>query len=195
MNNTVKQTGIMEKTGIFDEDLKKRYELVMEYKGVKGKSILVIGINPASDTIQIADTTTNYLSNNLLTMGYSTITLCNLYANITNKLKPSEIEDNTDNMEYIKEVLTTKKFDHILIGFGNTFISNKKVDEQKALLYQILKPYAKKMVEITDSDGKYQELKTIHPLFAGQRFSGKWVLRKIEVPKETVKRRKEKEKE
>lgn len=195
MENTVKQTGIMEKTGIFDEDLKKRYELIMEYKGIKGKSILVVGINPASDTIQIADTTTNYLSNNLLTMGYTTITLCNLYANITNKLKPSEIEDNTDNMEYIKEVLTSREFDHILIGFGNTFISNKKVDEQKAILYQILKPYAKKLVEITDSEGRYQKLRTIHPLFAGQRFSGKWELRKIEVPKRRVKKKQEREAE
>lgn len=61
MENVVKQTGILEKTAVFDEELKKRYELTMEYKGVKGKSILVICTNPASDKIQVADTTTNYL--------------------------------------------------------------------------------------------------------------------------------------
>lgn len=191
MSNVVRQTGIMEKTGVYDEDLKKRYELVMEYKGEVGKSILVICINPASDTIQIADTTTNYLSNNLLTMGYSTITLCNLYADITSKLRPSDVVDNSDNMLYIKEVLT-RDFDHILIGFGNTFSGNRKVEEQKRELYQLLKPHAKKLVEIVDSEGQYQKLKTIHPLFAGQRFSGKWTFRKFELPK--AKKVQEKEK-
>lgn len=189
MENTVKQTGILEKTGVFNEELNKRYELTMEYSGVQGKSILVICINPASDNIQIADTTTNYLTNNLLVMGYSTITLCNLFANITSKLKPSLIEDNTDNMMYIQEVLK-RTFDNILIGFGNTFIGNKNVSEQKECLYQMLKPYEKKLVELTDSEGKYQELRTIHPLFAGQRFSGKWELKKHELPKSNKGRRK-----
>lgn len=182
MDNIVKQTGILEKTGYFDEDLKKRYELTMEYKGGKGKKILVIGINPASNTIQIADTTTNYLTNNLLTMGYSTITLCNLFAEISGKLKPAEVADNSDNMEYIKEVLT-RDFDDILIGFGNTFVGHKKVNEQKDLLYQLLKSQTKKLVELVDEEGRYATLKTIHPLFAGQRFSGKWAFRKFVLPK------------
>lgn len=178
MKNTVKQTGVLEKTGVYDEDLLKRYELTMEYKGVKGKKILVICINPASDKIQIADTTTNYLTNNLLTMGYSTITLCNLFANITGKLKPAEVDDNTDNMEYIQGVLT-RDFDQILIGFGNTFVGHKKVCEQKEILFQMLKPQAKKLVELEDEEGEYSKLKTIHPLFAGQRFSGRWKFRKF----------------
>lgn len=182
MDNIVKQTGILEKTGYFDEDLKRRYELTTEYKGIKGKKILVLCINPASNTIQIADTTTNYLTNNLLTMGYTTITLCNLFADITTKLKPTEVADNTDNMKYIEEILT-REFDHILIGFGNTFTGHKKVNEQKDLLYHMLKPYAKKLVELVDNDEKYTELKTIHPLFAGQRFSGKWKFRKFVLPK------------
>ena len=43
--------------------------------------------------------------NNLFTMGYSTVTLCNLFAEITNKLKPAKAEDNADNMDYLKEIL------------------------------------------------------------------------------------------
>lgn len=191
MKNTVRQTGILEKTGVYNEELTKRYELTMEYRGVKGKKILVICINPASDKIQVADTTTNYLSNNLFTMGYSTITLCNIFADITGKLKPTEVEDNSDNMEYLQEVLT-REFDHILIGFGNTFIGHKKVNAQKDLLFQLLKPHTKKLVELMDSEGKYKNLKTIHPLFAGQRFSGKWVFRKFALPKEELKKGEEK---
>lgn len=36
MNNVVKQTQLLEKTGIFNEELSKRYELSLVYKGVKG---------------------------------------------------------------------------------------------------------------------------------------------------------------
>ena len=62
------------------------------------KKILVICTNPASSNLLAVDTTTNYLMNNLFAMGYSTITLCNLFAEITNKLKPAKAEDNADNM-------------------------------------------------------------------------------------------------
>lgn len=182
MEKTLKQTVIMERTGVFSEDLKKRYELTMESKGAEGKKILVICINPASDKLQVVDTTTNYLTNNLLTMGYSTITLCNLFADITGKLQPTKAGDNSDNMEYIKELLA-RGYDTVLIGFGNTFNGNKKVKEEKKILHELLKPYVKKLVELVDTEGHYDELKTIHPLFAGQRFSGKWKFRKYEIPK------------
>ena len=33
MENTVKQTGLLEKTGVFDEELKNRYELHLTYNG------------------------------------------------------------------------------------------------------------------------------------------------------------------
>lgn len=39
----------IERSGIFDKNLKKRFELTFECKGVKEKkTILVIGLNPAS---------------------------------------------------------------------------------------------------------------------------------------------------
>lgn len=178
----VKKSATIEKTGVFSKDLKKRYEYTMESKGIEGKKILVICINPASDSLMVVDTTTNYLMNNLFTMGYSTITLCNLFAEITGKLQPVKAADNSDNIEFLKEVLN-RNFDAILLGFGNTFIGNIKVREEKEKLYKLLKPYAKKLVELVDTEEKYKELKTIHPLYAGQRFSGKWKFRKYELPK------------
>ena len=75
MENTVKQTGLLEKTGVFDKELKNRYELHLTYNGVKGKRVLVICMNPASDNIQVFDSTTNYLLNNFGMMGYSDITV------------------------------------------------------------------------------------------------------------------------
>ena len=179
---TVRQSVILERIGIFSQTMDKRFEYTMERKEAQGKKILVICTNPTSDNLLVVDTTTNYLMNNLFSMGYSTVTLCNLFAEITGKLHPIKAGDNAENMEYIKEVLK-RDFDEILLGFGNGFVGNKKVNEEKENLYKLLKPYAKKLVELVDADGNYQKLKTIHPLFAGQRFSGKWVMRKFVLPK------------
>lgn len=184
MENIVRQTGLLEKTGVFDEDLKHRYELRLSYNGIKGKKILVVGMNPASDSIQVFDTTTNYLLNNLGIMGYSQIVIWNLFSDICTKLKPSEAEDKDRNFLYLEELLQ-EKFDTVLVGYGNTYLGNKKVEEAKKDLHTLLKPHEKKVKELVDEQEKYSGLQTIHPLFAGQRFSGKWKMRKHDFPEET----------
>lgn len=181
MNNIIKQTGLLEKTGVFDEDLKHRYELRLSYNGIKGKKILVVGMNPASSNVQVFDTTTNHLLNNLGIMGYSEIIIWNLFSEICTKLKPAKVDSNERNFQYLEELLQIK-FDTILIGYGNTFIGNKCVEEAKEHLHRLLKPYQKKVYEIIDKQEAYKDLKAIHPLFAGQRFNGEWNLRKHDFP-------------
>lgn len=181
MENTAKQTSLLERTGVFDETGARRFELTLTYKGIKGKKILVIGMNPASNNIQIFDNTTNYLLNNLGIMGYSEITIWNLFADICTKLKPSVAIDVSENMQYLQEILK-RKHDTILIGYGNTFQGNRKVNEAKAQMHVILKPYEKCLYELEDVRGEYSKLNTIHPLFAGQRFSGEWKLKKYKFP-------------
>ena len=193
MENTIKHTSILERTGVFTEDSKRRFELTLKYNGIKGKRVLIIGINPASDNIQVFDNTTNYLLNNLGTMGYSEIVVWNLFAEICVKLKPCLVESNDDNIEYLKKLLQSK-FDTIIVGWGNTFIGNKAVKEAKSQVYELLKPFAKAVHELVDKDKKYQSLRCIHPLYAGQRFSGRWELRKYEFPKEKKASKPEKEK-
>lgn len=183
MENTVKQTGLLEKTGVFDEELKNRYELHLTYNGVKGKRVLVICMNPASDNIQVFDSTTNYLLNNFGMMGYSDITVWNLFSRICTKLKPSEITDNNRNMEYLKELLQSS-YDSIVISWGCTFIGNKKVEAAKKEVLELLKPFEKQVYEIVDKEGRYSNLSYTHVLFAGQRFSGAWDLRQVKFPKQ-----------
>ena len=192
MENIVKETSLLERTGVFDEDAKRRFELRLTYNGMKGKKILVVGINPASNNIQVFDNTTNYLLNNLGVMGYSEIVVWNMFAEICVKLKPGQTIDNADNIEYLKELLK-EKFDAVLIGWGNTFIGNKKVQEVNQQVYELLKPFTKITYELIDNDKKYAGLRNIHPLFAGQRFSGQWKLRKYEFPKEEKTQKKEKD--
>lgn len=90
MDNVVKQTELLEKTGVYDEDLMRRFALTLKYNGTKGKKILVIGMNPASNNIQVFDNTTNYLLNNLGTMGYSEIVVWNSFCRYLYKVKASE---------------------------------------------------------------------------------------------------------
>lgn len=47
-----------------------------------------------------------------------------------------------------------------------------------------LKEVLQRFDELVDTDGEYIGLRTIHPLFAGQRFSGKWEFRNFVFPEE-----------
>lgn len=186
MENTIVKSGTLKKSAVFSKDMNKRYELTFCYEGgvKKEKSILIICLNPASADITITDTTTNYILNNLLPMGYTTITICNLYATICGKLKAKELADNSDNIQYISELLQ-EKYNTVLLGYGNTFTGNKKVNQAKEELEKILKESKANVVELVDKGDIYSRLKTIHPLFAGQRFSGEWKFRKYVFHKES----------
>lgn len=171
----------VERKGIFDKNHKKRFELTFTCKDRKPeKSILIIGLNPASADISILDTTTTFILNNLIPMGYTTMTVCNLYADLfTQRLKPSEVASNTENRKYLEEVLK-RGFDAVLLGYGNTFLTNKFVKEEKERLLKLLKPYKEKVVDIVDDKGEYERLKATHPLMAGRYFPNRWKLRPFE---------------
>lgn len=188
MNGTITKSEIIDKKAVFSKDMKNRYELTISMQGKKGKSILVLCLNPASDNLLISDTTTNYLMNNLFSMGYTTITVCNLFSNICGKLTASGVNGNSDdNSDYLRSVLE-RDFQTILVGYGNTFTTNKKVAERKEEFDKLLLESGKKAVELVDKQEVYSRLHTIHPLFAGQRFSGEWKFRKYIIEKKAIKK-------
>lgn len=172
----INETTILETDAVFSEDMSKRFELTKRFKGEKGKTILVIMLNPAAGNIKRTDTTTNLLMNHLCSdneMGYTTITIWNLFADICNKLKPIKDYNNSENMMYLEKLLE-RNFDNILIGYGNTFEGNKVVQKEKAALNRILEQYQDKVVHIIDEKGELR-CRPMHPLFAGQRIS-RWRL-------------------
>lgn len=117
MERYTTNTMTVERKGVFDKSRKKRFELTFTCKDSRQKkSILVIGLNPASDDISMIDTTTTFILNNLIPMGYTTVTICNLYGELfKQRLKPSEVPNNTENRKYLEEVLK-RGFDTILLG-------------------------------------------------------------------------------
>lgn len=182
---------IIKKSAVFSKDKKKRYELnyTCNYEGKNGKSILVIGLFPSSSDLYVTDTTTNYILNNLLPMKYTSITICNLFATIGTKLTSQDMADNDDNLKYLDEVLK-REFNTILIGYGNSMTANKKLSKEKEELDLLLNACKSNVVELVDKENIYSRLHTIHPLFAGQRFSGNWKFRKYVISKnnEEIKR-------
>lgn len=180
MQNFITKNETVHKMAVFDKQRDNRYELTISIEAKKKKSILIIGLNPASDNIQVLDTTTNYIINNLFPMGYTTITLCNLFSVICTKLKVSNIIENESNRTYIQELLQ-REFQAVIVGYGNTYTNNRKVNAEKKFMDSILRDYKGNVFEIVDKKEQYSRLKTIHPLFAGQRFSGEWKFRKYVV--------------
>ncbi len=178
MEQHTSNTMTVERKGIFDKNRKKRFELTFTCKDSKQKkSVLVIGLNPASEDISVIDTTTIFILNNLIPMGYTTITICNLYGDLfKQRLKPSEVPNNTENRKYLEEVLK-RGFDTILLGYGNTFLANKFVKQEKEYLKKMLSSYKEKVVDIVDDKGEYERLTAIHPLMAGRYFPNRWKLR------------------
>lgn len=110
-------------------------------------------------------------------MKYTSITICNLFATVATKLTSKNMADNIDNMNYLEEALA-KNYDTVLIGYGNSMAGNKRLREEKMKLDLLLQNCKSNIVELVDKDNVYSRLHTIHPLFAGQRFTGQWKFRK-----------------
>jgi hypothetical protein len=186
MEGTIIQSVILETTAVFDETMNKRYELTKEFKGIKGgKKVIVIMLNAATKEIQETDRTVNTLINQLSRseLGYSKITILNLFPDIMSKLNPSRIDSLDSNVEYIKEVLA-RGYDKILIGYGNNFIGNRVVESAKYRLNLILRDYADLLVEIGDEWDTY-DCSPMHPLFAALRID-KWILKPYKLPKQVL---------
>lgn len=167
MKNCITKSEVIEKQVVYSKDLKDRYELTVKVQGKKGKSILMLCMNPATENVLVSDTTTNYLMNNLFVMGYTTITICNLFSKICSKLSVNAIKSGSDdNMEYLRSVLE-RDFQVVLVGYGNTFTTNKEVVKCKDEFDKLLLESGKKAVELVDNQELYSRLHTIHPLFAG----------------------------
>lgn len=120
-------------------------------------------------------------------MGYTTITICNLYAQLfKQRIKPSEVANNTENRKYLEEVLK-RGFDTILLGYGNTFQTNKFVKKEKEYLRKLLNSHKNKVVDIVDDKGEYERLAATHPLMAGRYFPNRWKLRPFVFEEEKAK--------
>ena len=176
-------SSVVETTAVLSDDQNKRYEYTKAFKNENGKKVLLIMLNASGNSlIHTMDNTTNLTISNLAEMGYTTITIWNLFPQIVTKLNCKNIELDNDNFSYLK-VLLKKRYDSIVIGWGSSLSSNKIVKQAKAQVNELLKPYEESLVQIEDKSGKYKD-KNIHPLFAGLYFNHQWKLGVYKIPEE-----------
>lgn len=185
-------SSVVETTAVLSEEQDKRYEYTKLFKNEKGKTVLLIMLNASGNNqIHAMDNTTNLTINNLSELGYTTVTVWNLFPEITAKLNPKNVSVDDDNLNYLKSLLK-KKFDTVVIGWGSSFSTNSKVVSAKEKVHMFLKPYEDSLVQIEDKAGRYKG-KGVHPLFAGLYFNHEWVLSKYIIPEPVKKASKEKE--
>lgn len=176
-------SSVVETTAVLSDEQDKRYEYTKVFKNEKGKKVLLIMLNASGNSqIHTMDNTTNLTISNLAEMGYTTITIWNLFPEITAKINCKKIVLDKDNLNYLKALLK-KKFDTIVIGWGSSLASNKTVKQAKVQVHELLKPYKESLVQIEDKTAKYKD-KNIHPLFAGLYFNHQWNLGVYRIPEE-----------
>ena len=162
-------------------DQRSIYEFTNEY-GFDGKKALVITLSSESyNTPTFFDRTKYFTFINLSRIGYSKITMYNLFTKIGEKLKPANYtnDDIAESLKYLKKLLN-QGYDSIVIAMGTTMSKNRRVKECKKLLFELLLPYHKegKVVRIVDDMELYNhdEEQCLHPLYAGNYIGGRWKL-------------------
>lgn len=157
------------------------FEFTNEY-GFNGKKALVITLASESDNTPSSYDRTKYFTFiNMTRIGYSKITVYNLFPRVNEKLEPSSYSDEeiAESLKYLRKLLA-QNYDAIVVAFGTKMSKNKRVRECKKLLFEILLPYHKegKVMRIIDNMELYKQDddQCLHPLFAGNYMGGKWKL-------------------
>lgn len=162
-------------------DQKHIFEFTNEYDFDGKKAVVITLSSESSNSLTCFDRTKYFTFNNLSKIGYSKITIFNLFTRVDEKLKPSSYSDKEieESLKYLDGLLESG-YDNIVVAFGTKMSKNRKVKECKKILLERLIPYYKegKVVKIVDDLELYKksENECLHPLYAGNYISGRWKL-------------------
>lgn len=162
-------------------DQKHVFEFTNEYDFDGKKAVVITLSSESSNSLTCFDRTKYFTFNNLSKIGYSKITIFNLFTRVNEKLKPSNYseEEIEDSLKYLDELLKSG-YDNVVVAFGTTMSKNRRVKECKKQLLERLVPYYKegKVVRIVDDLELYKrsESECLHPLYAGNYIGGRWKL-------------------
>lgn len=148
----------------------KCFAITKELDREQGKSALVIMFSSAVNDVKITDNTSHLLWNNMVHLGYSKVTIWNLFPDYKNKTESLQKE----NQSMLKKLLKMK-FDSIVIAWGASKEYANVVINEKKEVYRLLESVKDKLVQIEDEKGTYTD-KAFHPLFAGNYFGFRWKL-------------------
>lgn len=167
---------ITEKTSIkteavYSEDKQKRYSLSIEWDKQKPKAVVIMV--SAGQTNGVAfDNSTNLVLLNLVSLGYGSVKVVNLFATIGNGKAVIEKEHDEEN---IKQILNNAaNADTIIYAVGTGHSTNKSFRERQQELLEKLIQYEDKLMCIADAGGQ----KFYHPLCPKVR---RWTLEPFKV--------------
>ena len=139
---------------VYNDSEDRRYLLRIEWDKEKKKACVIMLIAGNINGVSY-DHTTNYVLENLVSLGYGSVEIVNLFSNIDSKTEDSEDDENTQAI-----INATKKCDTIVFATGAGYKTNKKVLKRQTEVLAILEKYKNKVYCIADEDGE----KFYHPL-------------------------------
>jgi len=142
-------TATIKNKGIFSEDKQHRYLLRREWDKTK-KSALILMINPTTSDINTIDTTTMLVLNNMISLGFGSVNIANLYTRITPKLnfRFNSDEDLLDlEGDKILEQYAAMS-DAIIIAWGSIGKNNQRVKTRIDDIMSRIEQFKNKMYQI-----------------------------------------------
>ena len=168
----VSEKSEMKVQATYSQDKSHRYLIKRTWDESK-PSALVVMLSPSHTANSVAlDMTSMYATNNCYKLGFGSINIMNIYSGLDGKLANSP-----ENDEML--VSTCKEADAIVLAWGKG-CTTKQVGTRVEEVQKLLKPFAKKLKEI--SDGKDAGF---HPLAKTVRLN--WQLVEAKLPAEKAK--------
>ena len=168
-------------TIVRSQDKTQIFEFTKEYQ-FNGKSALVLTLSSESDnTTTTFDRTKYFTFINLSSMGFNTITLFNVFPKINDTFKSSSYTkaDMDESLKYLKSLLD-KKYDTVIVAFGSSHSTDKRVKTTKKEVFELLNDYlgVSSICRIADefSSDEENNLQCLHPLYCGNYLALRWKL-------------------
>lgn len=165
-------TTILTTHAVFSEDGKKRYLLTKTWDTEKPRLTIIMLAPSEASGIEL-DNTTMLVLNNASRMGYGEVNIVNLFATLGSYRLGHSTEPDEENLAIIDQA--AKDADVIVYAPGVGKASNKVFVERQNQVFNILRPYEKKLHCLSNNVGmaRFQ-----HPLSPALRM---WYLSPMKV--------------
>ena len=162
----------LETAAVFSDDGSKRY-LLKKLWDSKKPSLAIIMLVPSEASGIALDNTTLLVLNNAFRLGYGSVSIVNLFANLNDTSLTCEEESDAVNLAMITE--EAKQSDTVVYAPGVGKAKNPIFQTRAAQVLEALKPYSKKLKCISNDDNT---VRLLHPLTPVVRT---WVLRDVTI--------------
>lgn len=158
----ITEKSVMKTEVLYSDDKQHRYFIKKAWdSNLPTAAIIMLSASNIANTVCL-DMTSMYVINNSYKQGFGAVFILNLFS----KMDTVSHESNSENDAIILKV--AKECDSIIMAYGTGCQSKKAIDRINVVL-ELLKPYEKKLFEISDGNNS-----GFHPL--GRTVRANWSL-------------------